>query len=233
MKQPVSDGLSTELPLVAPLRQEPPRTISESKPQNPTPPSTLAPILVISGNRWPDRILGIDIENGPDWYGGGDFVYDRIFCLSFKWVNDPEVHTVWIEWEWKDATIRRLLQPLADAMTEADVFLGHNFRHDWKGLGGLFRDIGTDPIPRKKPVIDTMRCIPAGIPRSLEDLCKRWDLGEKPHLSNRDWTLALRRKVPEKIELVKHRNRTDVILTERLYHKEREIGWLTNRTRMR
>ncbi|HET6914465.1 MAG TPA: hypothetical protein VFH56_00095, partial [Acidimicrobiales bacterium] len=79
MKRPVSDGLSTELPLVAPLRQEPQRTISESKPQPPTQRSTLAPIPAISENQWPKRILGIDIENGPDWYGGGDFVYDRIF----------------------------------------------------------------------------------------------------------------------------------------------------------
>jgi hypothetical protein len=87
--------------------------------------------------------------------------------------------------------------------------------------------------PRKAPVIDTMRCIPAGIPRSLDALCDRFGLGEKPHLSATDWTLALRRKNPEAIELVKRRNRTDVILTERLYHKEREIGWLTNRTRTR
>jgi hypothetical protein len=110
--------------------------------------------------------------------------------------------------------------------------LGHNFRHDWKGLTGLFRELNMTE-PRKPPVVDTMRCIPAGIPRSLKDLCKRFDLGEKPDLANWDWTRAIRRQEPDAIAKVIDRNRTDVILTERLYHKERELGWLTNRTRLR
>jgi DNA polymerase III epsilon subunit-like protein len=127
-------------------------------------------------------------------------------------------------------TIRRQLEPLKVAIDLSDRLLGHNFRHDWRGITALFRDLGMSE-PVKKPVIDTMRCIPAGIPRSLDALCDRFELGEKPHLSATDWTRALRRKEPDAIELVKNRNREDVILTERLYHKEREIGWLTNRTR--
>ena len=233
MKPPEPDRALTLLPSVAPLRIEPSTiTDSASEPAPPSQPSTLPPTPRISANRWPKRILGIDIENGPDWYGGGDFVYDRIFCLSFKWVDDPVVETAWIDWERKDATIRRQLEPLADAISRADRLLGHNFRHDWRGITALFRDLAMTE-PAKAPVIDTMRVIPAGIPRSLDALCDRFGLGSKPHLSATDWTLALRRKDPEKIELVKHRNRTDVILTERLYHKEREIGWLTNRTRTR
>lgn len=177
----------------------------------------------------PRRILGIDIENGPDWYGGGDYVYDRIFCLSYKWVSFDHVETVWLDWAYKDTTLRRQLSPLWDAIQEADAYLGHNFRHDWKGLGTLFRDLNMGNLPARpdRKVIDTMRCIPAGIPRGLDNLCARFDVGEKPHLTNHDWTLALRRKDPEKIELVKYRNRMDVILTERLYEKERELGWLT------
>ena len=233
MKPPEPERALTLLPSVAPLRIVPSTTTdSESAPQPPALPSTLPPTPRISESRWPKRILGIDIENGPDWYGGGDFVYDRIFCLSFKWVDDADVHTVWIDWERNDATIRRQLEPLTAAVDEADRLLGHNFRHDWRGLTTLFRDLGMSE-PRKPPVIDTMRCIPAGIPRSLDALCDRFGLGEKPHLSATDWTLALRRKDPARIELVKHRNRTDVVLTERLYQKEREIGWLTNRTRTR
>lgn len=217
-------------------RSAPKRPIALSRPtdsRNSSSSSRLSPLpqpSPIPPTGSPRRILGIDIENGPDWYGGNDFVYDRIFCLSFKWVNDDDVQTVWIDWGHSDTTIRRHLAPLAAAIDKAEALLGHNFRHDWRGLGTLFRDLTMGNLPARpdRPVIDTMRCIPAGIPRGLDNLCARFDLGEKPHLTNHDWTLALRRKDPDKISLVKHRNRTDVILTERLYHKEREIGWLTS-----
>lgn len=233
MRPPEPERALTLLPSVAPLRIVPSTTTaSESAPQPLALPSTLPPTPRISESRWPKRILGIDIENGPDWYGGGDFVYDRIFCLSFKWVDDTDVHTVWIDWSRKDTTIRRQLEPLYAEMLRAERLMGHNFRHDWKGLTSLFRELNIVE-PRKKPIIDTMRCIPPGIPRSLKDLCKRFDLGEKPELANWDWTRAIRRQEPDAIAKVIDRNRMDVILTERLYHKEREIGWLTNRTRTR
>lgn len=82
------------------------------------------------------RILGIDIENHPLWYGGGDYVYDLVFCISDKWVGDEEVRTTFIDWRNQDSTILRQLKPLRTRMEEADAFLGHNFKHDWKGLRG-------------------------------------------------------------------------------------------------
>jgi hypothetical protein len=171
------------------------------------------------------RILGIDIENRPDWYGGGDYVYDRIVCISWKWTSDDEVFTAFLDWRNQDGTILRQLAPLWHALHYADSFLGHNFRHDWKGIQTLFRELHQPPLERR-PIIDTMRCIPAGIPRGLGDLCVRFGLGDKPHLTGRDWTDALERRIPAKIELVKTRNREDVILTERLWRKEQELGWL-------
>jgi DNA polymerase III epsilon subunit-like protein len=183
------------------------------------------PALELVGGQREPRTLGIDIENEPDWYAGGDYIYDRIVCISWKWKGEPGVETAFIDWRHTDAEIVTQLHPLWHALHQAEAFLGHNFRHDWKGLQTLFRELHQPPLERK-PIVDTMRCIPSGIPRSLEALCARFDLGEKPHLTNRDWTDALKRYVPEKIELVKHRNREDVILTERLYWKERELGWI-------
>lgn len=187
-------------------------------------PARIPPLNVIGGKREP-RTLGLDIENRPDWYGGGDFVYDRIVCISWKWVGNPQVETAFIDWRDTDAAIVQQLHPLWHALHQAEAFLGHNFRHDWKGIQTLFRELHQPPLERR-PVIDTMRCIPAGIPRSLDDLCVRFGLGEKPHLSGRDWTDALERRIPAKIELVKRRNRADVALTEKLYWKERELGWV-------
>jgi DNA polymerase III epsilon subunit-like protein len=178
----------------------------------------------MGGKRAP-LTLGVDIENKPDWYGGGDFVYDRIVCISWKWLNQSQVDTVFLDWRHKSSSLVRQLKPLWESIHETEAFLGHNFRHDWKGIQLIFRELHQPPL-EKRTVIDTMRCIPSGIPRSLDDLCSRFDLGAKPHLTGRDWTDALERFVPAKIELVKHRNREDVILTERLYWKERELGWL-------
>lgn len=175
----------------------------------------------------PARILGIDIENHPLWYGGGDYVYDLVFCISDKWVGsrDDDVETVFIDWRNKDSTILRQLAPLRARLTEADAFLGHNFRHDWKGLRALFAFLDQPDLERK-PLIDTMRAVPSGPPRSLEHFCSHFGLGEKPHLTPDDWIKAIFRWIPEKRALVEHRNRMDVILTERLYAKEKELGWL-------
>jgi hypothetical protein len=111
---------------------------------------------------------------------------------------------------------------------ESDALLGHNFKHDWRGLQSVFNHLQQPFLP-KRPIIDTMRCIPGGMPRGLEWLCDMFDLGEKPHVPARTWIAAIERREAWAIAKVKERNVTDVILTERLYEKERELGWLTPR----
>jgi hypothetical protein len=170
------------------------------------------------------RILGIDIENKPLWYGGGDFVYDRDVCYSWKVVGS--IDTVWLDWRQDDETLLRLLAPLRKAIEEADYLLGHNFQHDWKGLRATFNHLKQPFLPAR-PFIDTMRCIPGGMPRSLEWLCAHFDLGEKPHVTAHTWVKAIDRNEGAAIALIKKRNREDVVLTERLYHKEIELGWLS------
>lgn len=173
------------------------------------------------------KILGIDIENHPLWYGGGDFVYDLVFCITTKWLGtkDKDTLTVLLDWSQDDETLIQLLTPIRAQIEEADALLGHNFQHDWKGLVTTYNHLA-QPFLVKRPVVDTMRCIPSGIPRSLEFLCAKFELGEKPHLTAHDWTEAIFRRNPEKLAMVRNRNRMDVILTERLYHKERELGWI-------
>lgn len=191
---------------------------------------TLLKVVPLSPSA-PKRILGIDIENGPRWgWGPNGYTYSIIYCVSFKWVGTPEEETtsIYLDWRKHDRTLRRLLVPLWEAMAEADAFLGHNFQHDWKGLQGLARDLKL-PFNGKKQVIDTMRNIPKhdGPSKSLEDLCSQFGLGDKPHLGQREWVDAFIRNKPESIALVRHRNEQDVILTERLFHKECEMGWFS------
>lgn len=225
--QPEPERASTLLPSVAPLRSAPSTTTgSESEPATPIQPLRLPLIPPISHSRWPNRILGIDIENKPLWYGGGDFVYDQVVCITPKWVGDELAETIWLDWRLADRTLIRLLQPLRDMIDDCDVLLGHNFRHDWRGLQSVFNHLKQPFLP-KRSVVDTMRCLPSGMPRDLEWLCDMFSLGHKPHVPKRTWIAALERYEDWAIEEVKERNRADVILTERLYEKERELGWLT------
>lgn len=223
MTQHDSASPSMELPLVAPLRPEPTPTTSESKLRNPIPLSKVPPITATDS---PRRILGIDIENKPLWYGGGDYVYDQVVCITPKWAGEEPGETLWLDWRRTDRALTRLIQPLRDMIEEADLLLGHNFRHDWRGLQSVFNHLKQPPLP-KRGFVDTMRCIPSGMPRDLEWLCDMFDLGEKPHVPKRTWIAALERHEAWAIDKVKERNRADVVLTERLYDKERELEWLT------
>lgn len=179
------------------------------------------------------HILCLDIENAPRWYGPGDYTYPIVFVVGYKWVGEPDskVVSVLIDPRADLETKQQLTAPMWKALAEADSFLGHNFRHDWGGISGLARDVGA-PFPERKPTIDTMRDIPRhqGASKSLENLCKELDVGNdiggKPHLTAYDWTAAYHYWWPDYIKKVRHRNRIDVILTERLYCKEKELGWL-------
>lgn len=175
-------------------------------------------------------ILGLDIENGTRWgWGPNGFTFSIIYSVAWKWVGeeDEDVTSVLFDWRADDQTLQQLAAPLFRACEDADAFLGHNFKHDWGGIQGLARDLAL-PFLDNRPLIDTMRDIPKhdGPSKSLEDLCQQFGLGPKPHLSQRDWVDAFIRWNPEKLAMVRHRNETDVILTERLYHKEKELGWL-------
>lgn len=175
-------------------------------------------------------ILGVDIENGTRWgWGPNGYTYSVVYGVSWKRVGTPDdaVESILIDWRQDDKTLRRLCKGLWDDLTACDAYLGHNFRHDFSGLQGLARDIGL-PFLHRKRLIDTFKDIPQhqGPSKSLEDLCQQFGLGPKPHLSQRDWTEAFIRWSPEKLAMVRNRNEQDVILTERLYRKEKELGWL-------
>jgi hypothetical protein len=224
MRQPERADPSMELPWVAPLHNEPRRITSEPTPT----PSRLLKVPLIPPTDSHRELLGIDIENKPLWYGGSDFVYDNVICVTPKWVGGDNAEPIWLDWSHKDATLVRRLEPLRNMIEEADALLGHNFKHDWRGIQSVFNHLQQRFLP-KRPIVDTMRCIPSGMPRSLEWLCDMFELGDKPHVSARTWIAAIERKEPWAIQKVKDRNVADVILTERLYEKERELGWLTPR----
>jgi hypothetical protein len=176
-------------------------------------------------------ILNLDVENGPSWgWGPSGYTYSQVFCIAWKWVGEPEssVQSVLLDWRQDDATIRRLLDDVFGCIDCADGFLGHNFSHDTGLLVGTAKDCGAVLPDVDKPVIDTMRSVPSstGAMRSLEALCAQFGVGEKPHIDTYTWKKAWVRWDPEALAIVRQRCEADVILTERLYRKEQELGWL-------
>jgi hypothetical protein len=179
-------------------------------------------------------ILNLDVENGPSWgWGPNGYTYSQVFCIAWKWVDAidgpqsmPE--SVLIDWRADDRTIRQLLEPVFACIAVADGFLGHNFSHDTGLLVGTAKDCGAVLPNVDKPVIDTMRSVPSstGAMRSLEALCAQFGLGEKPHIDTYTWKKAWVRWDPEALAVVRNRCEMDVILTERLYRKEQEMGWI-------
>jgi hypothetical protein len=181
-------------------------------------------------------ILNLDVENGPSWgWGPNGYTYSQVFCIAWKWVDDidgplsvPE--SVILDWRQDDATVRRLLGDVFGCIEVADAFLGHNFSHDTGLLVGTAKDCGAVLPNVDKPVIDTMRSVPksTGAMRSLEAMCAQFGLGEKPHIDTYTWKKAWVRWDPEALAVVRNRCEMDVILTERLYRKEQEMGWLAS-----
>lgn len=175
------------------------------------------------------RILGLDVENGPKWgWGPNGYTFSAVFCIAWKWVGQDRVRHVLIDWRRSNEHIREVLAPVYDAIALADKFLGHNFQHDTGLLVGTAKDVGL-PLPDvSKPLIDTMRSVPKsqGAMRSLEALCEQFNLGEKPHIPPYVWAEAWVRWDPEALYKVVERCTADVRLTEKLYDKERELGWL-------
>lgn len=176
-----------------------------------------------------DSLLVIDIENQPLWYGGGDYVYDIVNCVSWKWVGEDHVETRWLDWRTDDVYLVSILDKLRRAIYKATHLVGHNFSHDWKGLQATFVHLNQELLPRR-PIVDTMRCIPSGPPRSLERLVEQLGVGDKPHVSVDTWIRAVLRGDSDAICTVMSRNAEDVRLTEELYLKELELGWLAPST---
>jgi len=177
------------------------------------------------------RILNLDVENGPSWgWGPNGYTYSTVFCIARKWVGDPEssVTSVLLDWRADDETVRQLLAPTLADIAACDGFLGHNFSHDTGLLVGTAKDCGANLPDVSKPVIDTMRSVPksSGAMRSLEAMCSQFGLGEKPHIDTYTWKKAWVRWDAEALAVVRRRCEADVILTERLYRKEQELGWL-------
>lgn len=196
-------------------------------------------------------ILGVDIENAPRWGFSKGWVWDQMTCVSFKPVTsaedvrfdparlvlDPEllipmecaavapVSVTYIDWRWPDSVLESILEPLWAALSEATHLLGHNFTHDWEHLSSTRAELLLSRL-EKKPIIDTKDAIPFGPFRDLDSLAYRFGLGVKPHLSSQAWADAHQRGDAKAKRLVAYRNAIDVVITERLYWTEKELGWL-------
>ncbi len=185
-------------------------------------------------NKEEAKILFYDIEVSygiarvwrPGWkiqVGYSDFLeHGRIICISYKWSNSDEVHTV--RWD-KHHDDKALLEVFINELNKADFIVAHNgdkFDLPWIRTRALFHNI--EMLPKYKSV-DTLKIsryrhkFPSN---RLDDLGEYLGLGRKIRTDRDLWVRTIEGN--EKDSLLALNEMTlyceqDVILLEKVYDK--------------
>lgn len=196
-------------------------------------PSTAVPVRIpqmrVDGRGVPRRTLVFDIENRPLSYW-----YDRptaeVTVIAYKWFDEPKTHVLMQD---VDVPVRKILEDFRPVYDEAELVIGHNIRsHDLPILDGAYREAGLPGLTEIQ-TIDTYRQLAnyKDIPKSLEYLADL--LGapyEKFHMTQHSWRQA-NRFASKGLQLARQRCAVDVQVSEWVYKKVTELGWLTKPSR--
>lgn len=170
----------------------------------------------------PDRILCFDIENKPGTYGPGDYTHPKVTAIGCQFVGEATLYSWCLNRQNRVGTEIQL-DEFRELWSWSTIVMGHNIRgHDIKILNGLCVSSGR-PILEPRRTIDTFRDLPrtAGFSRSLENLCARWGCPlEKVSMPEHVWEEAYD-GIPEAVERMRHRVKTDVRMNVWLYHEAR------------
>lgn len=223
MPQPEKAGLSTELPLVAPLRPTQPVITSSTQP---------IPVPLSKVKRIPRtgslRILDFDMETLAAGYADPAWVPDKITCISASWVGEDEIHT-WIagqkDWWSREGRARTMLRPFWKLLSKADVVTGHNIkRFDLRVFNAEAMRCGVEPIRRVK-VEDTMAILRTkGYRKGLDNIAVELGVDlKKKSMSWAEWDLAY--EDPTWAEVIE-RCETDVRVHKLIRVEMHRRGWL-------
>ena len=181
--------------------------------------------------QWKDskqlRGLCFDIENMPGTYGPGDYTHPKVTAVGGVHLDETEPQ-VWCFTRHDHDDMLRGAETFRAMWDAADWVVGHNIkRHDRKILDGFYFTLGL-PLLAPKRMVDTYLDLPKmqGLSRSLENLAARWECPiQKMHMPEHAWEAAYD-GVPEFVEMMRARCRTDVEINVWLYHEERKRGYL-------
>lgn len=171
------------------------------------------------------KILLLDIETSPI-IGYTWTVYEanvikviepsRVMCVSFKWLNDPEVVT----YDAEDDEEKNLLKFVRDVLDEAEVIVAHNGdQFDIKKLNTRFIRYNIPP-PSPFKTVDTLKSAKKFFKfesNSLDNLGGYLDEGRKASTGGfKLWEDCLAGD-PEAWQKMRDYNVADVLLLEKVY----------------
>jgi len=177
------------------------------------------------------KILLYDIETAygiarvwrPGWkvrVNYSDFTkHPRIICISYKWADSDEVHTV--RWDSKQDD-KLMLEEFIPVLNEADFIVAHNgdkFDLPWIRTRALFH--GLEMLP-KYTSVDTLKIAryQHNFPSNrLDDLGDYLGVGRKIETDRKLWVDAVCNDSKEALEKMIEYCEQDVFLLEDIYNK--------------
>lgn len=145
------------------------------------------------------RILDFDIETVAAGFDDPQFVPQKITCVAWSWIGSDEIESRIATSEGlfsRPVRRRKMLEPLVEAIAEADMLTGHNLiRFDLPVLNAECLRLGL-PALGMQLVQDTMRLVKTkGFKKGQDNLVALLDVPEpKLALSWQEWQRAYEEK---------------------------------------
>ena len=153
---------------------------------------------MISGSRWPKRILDFDIETRRiGFFEGSKFGPSGCepVIIAASWGPEDPVETRSLRSVWTEFDARLMLEWFVDLWERADVVTGHYIRKfDLPILNGCLFEWGYPPLSPKL-TSDTQADIPkiGGLSKSQENLSEMLRIGSKKfHMNDTLWRSVAR-----------------------------------------
>lgn len=181
------------------------------------------------------RILDFDIETVAAGFDDPQFVPQKITCVAWSWIDSDEVEARIATSEGlfsRPERRRKMLEPLLEAIGEADMVTGHNLlRFDLPVINAECLRLGLATLPTLL-VQDTMRLVRAkGFKRGQDNLVALTDVPvPKLALSWQEWQHAYEESG---WATVVERCKTDVQGHKLLREQLLDRGWLKEPIRWR
>lgn len=222
--------MSMELPSVAPLRPEPRSPTSEDAAQSSARLSKVAPVQRTRRKR---GILVYDLETYATGFADPNWVPQVITCVAWTFLDSGDVRSEasidYAEWgmmpHLQSEAILRMLEPFLAALDNASAVMTYNGkRFDQPVLNGTMFYCGLPPLSEVKvyDLHDFGKI--KGVKRGLDNIAVH--LGakeEKLAMNHAQWAEGY---LEPGWKTIKERARSDVRLTEEVYHLKNELGWI-------
>ena len=186
-------------------------------------PSTLPPLVLVGEST--RRTLDFDLETVAAGYADPEWVPNTVTAWAFSWGDTVEVDALPVKYLYDRKARRRFLQPLLDAIDDADVLTGHNvIRFDLPVLQAEVMRLELPSLPRKL-VQDTIRLPRSkGFKKGQDNLAVLMQVeAEKLPLNFEQWAAAY---AEPGLETVKERVGGDVRQHMLIRDQMRARGWL-------